>query len=582
MKHTSLRFRIMVVMLALAVIPVAIVTLYASKNTKDSVEDGIISTNSSRMSWSKQYLESELTGMQNLFDSLQSDHQFISSYGDYSFNLQTQNNLFEVLSRNFFQHSWEIDNLSLYRYDDKKMISVDFANSVSTSQVDIGNSNFARMLKGPVYLYFKRENGVVYAYHSINDFDNHALLGGISARINNSVWAEVTSILNPDNDGSVYIMDESGKILSSSSSDYSMIPTEFEQVNLYNSGVQFSRTKDGLYFMQSIDDGLLTVIKKVPVSVVEKSVNGTIMAGLLIGIFAILLAMILSVLISLHITGPLVRLAKTMRQVQIHDFEMAPVQNNDEIGLLEKGYNNMMQRIKQLIDVKYTQEMEVKDAQIRALQSQINPHFLNNTLQLIGGMALSKDARDIYAITNVMSKMMRYSIDADTHMVQLADELDQVQNYIYIQQNRFGDKFNFEIRMDTNELQTTVPKFILQPILENSFEHGLRHKSGPWKIELIVHHRGDRIGIVILDNGVGMDKETLAKVRELLRNAVTAASISNPKTKQGYSGIGLCNIQSRLRLQFGKRYGIRIFSREGCGSMIVLEIPVTERGKVDV
>ena len=581
MKHRSLRFRLMGVMLALAVVPVATVTWYAANNTKNSVEDEMISANTSRMAWSRQYLESQLDGMQSLFDSLQIDTQFESDFNNFSNEdsmrqLQTQNSLFDTLSKAFFAHSSEIDNLSLYIAAGREKLSVDFANPGSIAAVDLPNSNWSPMKKGPLYLYFRQEGDAVYAYHSINRFDNHALLGGISVQLSKSVWNEVYSILNPEGDGAVYILDAGGTFLDNAGgSGDQAVKEEFARAGVRNSGMQFFRTKENLYFIQPIGDGLLTVVRTVPLSAVEKSVRRTMMAGLLIGLLAIALAVLLSVLVSLHITQPIVRLVKTMKHVQIHEFKMEPVQNNDEIGLLEKGYNGMMQRIKQLIEVEYTQEMEVKNAQIRALQSQINPHFLNNTLQLIGGMALSKNAPDIYAVTNVMSRMMRYAMDAGVRMVKLSDELGQVRNYICIQQYRFDGRFSFCLQMDEALSPNSVPQFILQPVIENAFEHGLRHKKGQWMIGMAIRRRGNRIGIAVFDNGVGMEAQTLARIRMELRGAASAENPGAEEAKKARCGIGLRNIQSRLRLQFGSGYGVRVFSREGSGSLVMLELPVS-------
>lgn len=156
-------------------------------------------------------------------------------------------------------------------------------------------------------------------------------------------------------------------------------------LNISEHGLEF-RQKDGyFFFMKTVADGQLTLVKAIPLTTVASSARPTIAAGFLTGGLFVIASILLSILFSLRITRPIVGLAMSMRKAHVSNFEQHSVQSRDEIGLLERGYNSMMERIRELIEVEYRQEIEVKNAQLLALQAQINPHFLNNTLQLIGG-----------------------------------------------------------------------------------------------------------------------------------------------------------------------------------------------------
>jgi two-component system sensor histidine kinase YesM len=272
-----------------------------------------------------------------------------------------------------------------------------------------------------------------------------------------------------------------------------------------------------------------------------------------------------------------------MRTAEIQSFELMSVINRDEIGLLEHGYNSMMKRIKDLIEVEYQGKIDIKTAQLRTLQAQINPHFLNNTLHLIGGMALEKDAPEIYRVTRVIGDLLRYSISTGNDLVSFQDELKHMQNYIFIQEQRFTGRCEVLVEKDEMALDNLLPKFTLQPIVENAFEHGLQKKEGSWLVEVRVKRIRNQILIAIQDNGVGLDEEKLLNIRKGLRFGNESHLKSLEEELSGKrKGIGLKNVDSRLKLQFGDRYGIRIFSKIGKGTLVLFVLPVLEKEEIEV
>lgn len=574
--RTSLRLRLMVLMICLTTLPVVTVTWIATNNTRSSVEKEIINANNSRMLWADQYLEELHQQIDILFYSLQINQTLMAGLNDMNnpdigVQFNTQNYIKNTLTSAFYANSRKIDELNLYIHPIQKAFSVSYANSGTIYSLNIREGNWGRMLQTPVNMYFKQSGSAIYAYHSMNRFEDRMLLGGISVRINKQVWREVSDILKSESESSVYLINDQGELLSGSTEtmDAAELQSQLQSLDQNDFELAFRRTKTDFYFLKRVGDGQLTVVKVIPLRTVNQSAQPTIQAGILTGTLFAIASILLSIFVSLRISRPIVKLAKTMKMTHIHNFKMSPVQSRDEIGLLENGYNSMMKRIKELIEVEYQQEIDLKNAQLMALQAQINPHFLNNTLNLMGGMALVKDAPEIYEITRVMGELLRYSISADGDLVPLEDEIKHMRNYLYIQEQRFADRCCMHVSTDERALTARLPKFTLQPILENTFEHGLQRKEGKWNIEIRIRLIGKRVYIFIKDDGVGVDEQRLSDLRADLRDGRLAPRARNNDVRKK-RGIGLRNVHARLKLQFGKGCGVRIFSKTGVGTLVVL------------
>lgn len=586
MKRTSLRVRLLVIMICLTTLPVLTVTTIATYNTRQSVEKEMINANNSRMQWADQYLDELIEQLDTLFYTLQINPQLMAGLTgtdspDISVQYRSLNNIREAITSQFYTNSRKVDELTLYMHDQLKAISVDFVNSGSVSPLDICEGPWSRLPYGPVNMYFKQNGSGIYAYHGINRFEDHRLLGGIGVRINQEVWEEVSHILQSEDESSVFLLNDEGELLSGSSISESSgdIGRRLQNLAVSEHELEFRQEDGYFFFMKKVADGQLTVVKAIPLSTVAKSARPTIAAGFLTGGLFMIASILLSILFSMRITRPIVSLAVSMRKAHVSNFEQHSVQSRDEIGLLERGYNSMMERIRELIEVEYRQELEVKNAQLLALQAQINPHFLNNTLQLIGGMALSRNADDIYNITRVIGDLLRYSISNEGGLVKLEEELKHVRNYVFIQENRFLGRCSVVIEADEFSRASLLPRFTLQPLVENAFEHGLQPQRGHWKLLIRIRTVGSRTVFMVKDEGVGMTPERLEEIRAALRGNVTM--LADPRAGElprRRKGIGLHNVHSRLVLQFGEKYGMRIYSKDGAGTLVVIQWPAAAEG----
>lgn len=237
--------------------------------------------------------------------------------------------------------------------------------------------------------------------------------------------------------------------------------------------------------------------------------------------------------------------------------------------------SQLMEKYAALKTKKNTAQIFDKQTELTALQSQINPHFLYNTLECIRGQALLDDNIEIAKMVEALSSFFRYSISKKGNLVTLRDELANIENYMLIQRYRFNNRFSMEIIIDEEDeaaYDFLVPRLIIQPVIENAIFHGLeeRMEDGIVSIEVIVTDL-DMI-ITISDNGKGIDCEEL----EELNNRINANDMElddKNKSNQINTGIALPNINRRIRLLFGKEYGVNVYSTLGKGTDVEIIIP---------
>lgn len=241
------------------------------------------------------------------------------------------------------------------------------------------------------------------------------------------------------------------------------------------------------------------------------------------------------------------------------------------------GMKPALQRFDKLLDKQNAIQLSTKQAEFLALQNQINPHFLYNTLEAIRGDALCAGLENIAEITEALSTFFRYTITETENLVTLENELENVDNYFMIQQYRFGEKLKMEVQLPEGEdvLQLQLPKLTLQPIIENAIFHGLEGKAEGGTIIIEVETTPDKVLLSIRDNGVGIDEKTLESINQKLDHVF--ASFVNEEKKRG--SIALNNVCRRIKLLFGEEYGIHIFSVVDVGTDVRINIPIIKSQK---
>ena len=284
--------------------------------------------------------------------------------------------------------------------------------------------------------------------------------------------------------------------------------------------------------------------------------TGTLIAG-----FA--LAMMFSFLFSRSIAHPIASLARRMDRVDRMNLETRPVKSTiTEFAQLENSYNMMIDQIRTLLEQTREEQKKLSEAERKALESQMNPHFLFNTLNTIKALARINNQEEIYTITVKLGKLLRSTIDSHESEATLAHSIALIDSYLTIQKLRYGEKLVTSIHLDPACAHIKTPKLIIQPLVENAIIHGLEPKVGNWFLAVRVEAVGRHIQITVEDNGVGFDRETLPQDLNDLAHS---------------THVGLYNVYRRLSLAYQNELEFSIDSTVGKGTIVRISLPIGRR-----
>ncbi|MCI8948657.1 MAG: histidine kinase [Lachnospiraceae bacterium] len=345
-----------------------------------------------------------------------------------------------------------------------------------------------------------------------------------------------------------------------------------QDLSWQNEGQFYREARQMYYIGCQVEGADWTVIELLPRSNLEKTYSSIIRTTLFLGMLSIILLTVLYRFYA-RTTGKPIRLLKeAMDQIKAGNLDTrVAIDTNDELGVLGDGLNNMTQQLQKHIEKVYVSEIRQKEAQISALLTQIQPHYLYNTLDSIRMSAITHDDSDTALMLESLSAQMRYLISDTRSLVTLKEELDSIQDYFTLIQLRYENGIQLEINAQDNTLRCRIPRLTLQPIVENSVKYGVSPK-GEGTIALFTEIRQDLLEITVIDDGIGMNEETLAHINGMLRG-----DIVREKQKSGKVSIGLNNVEERIRLQFGEDYGLTLSSTPGLGTLVKCTLPVFQR-----
>lgn len=280
-----------------------------------------------------------------------------------------------------------------------------------------------------------------------------------------------------------------------------------------------------------------------------------------------------SVFFSKQLTRPIHEMMRQMEQVEHGQFDLVlPVTAGDEIGVLSQRFNQMSQALKDYINQYYVAQIKQNEAELTALKSQIYPHFLYNTLEIIRMTALEEGDEKVSEMIEALSEQIRYLIGPMQDMVPLEREIEMVKKYIYLLNCRIHGKIQLAVNAP-GASQLLVPKLILQPIVENAYVHGIKPRKGSGRILIETHLSREDLEISIMDNGNGMDEAALARLNGLL-----AGDEPGIKNEYNWQSIGLKNVHDRIRFLYGEAYGVHLTSTPGVGTMVRILMKAAREG----
>jgi len=255
------------------------------------------------------------------------------------------------------------------------------------------------------------------------------------------------------------------------------------------------------------------------------------------------------------------RLVSAMKNVRDDNLNVSvPVKSMDEFGVLAMNFNHMTQRIYELVETVYKIQLIEREAELKALEAQINPHFLYNTLATISWVARKEKAPGVVRISNSLAKFYRLVLSKGGTVISVEEEVEMVKSYLEIQKIRFDDLFDVVYKIDERVYKYSIVKNILQPIVENALNHGIEPKRYHGTIIICVHLSGDRLCFKVIDDGVGMNGKTLSRV-----------GTGMVERSKG-SGYAIKNIMQRLKAYYGDNFSMNIFSKPGIGTTVSIEV----------
>lgn len=280
-------------------------------------------------------------------------------------------------------------------------------------------------------------------------------------------------------------------------------------------------------------------------------------------LFGASFVILIFIFISSKITKPIKVLESSMKMVEQGYFDVnVDIRGEKEISNLANTFNIMVMKIKQLMNQIVLEQEAQRRSELNALQAQINPHFLYNTLDSIVWMAEAGNIKEVIAMVTALARLFRISISRGRNVINVSEEIEHARNYLIIQKVRYKNKFKYEIEADEQVLQYKTIKLILQPIIENAIYHGIECMVDEGIIKIKAAKVEDNLVFEISDNGLGMDEDTIAKL------------LSSAEKKNGLGGVGVRNVHQRLKLSYGNGYGVQIESEIENGTRVKLMLPI--------
>lgn len=294
-----------------------------------------------------------------------------------------------------------------------------------------------------------------------------------------------------------------------------------------------------------------------------------------IGMF--LVALVLGAMLSGSITRPIQRLIGKMRMIELGNLDRleeeslgsVPPSTQNEVGLLHRTYKKMIRRIRELINENYTKQLLLRETELKALQAQINPHFLYNTLESVNWLAKMNNQHKISEMVEALAFLLRSAVNFEEQLVPLSKELEIVRSYVTIQQTRFEERLLFSLDIEKGAEVALIPKLTLQPLVENAIHYALEPRIEPCRISIRARYAQEVLEIRVEDDGPGMTPEFL---KQLAAGEIETRG----------QGIGLANIRERIRLTFGPPWGLELQSAPEQGTTVVVKIPYLKEEKKDV
>lgn len=413
----------------------------------------------------------------------------------------------------------------------------------------------------------------IYYVRSFNNLRTASHEGTIILCIEEKMLSEIFESIYKYANAKAFLYDENGIIISNSDKALlgKKVPSQYLNINSKKRIEELTIDHEVYWVISDLIKGSnITSLIAIPKNTIFSELSVSIRNYMFIILIIIIVFLFVSILLSSKVTSHINDLITSMEKVQHGDYEtrMKSYQESELIKL-SSIFNSMTNQINHLINEVYQHQILIKEAELKSLHAQINPHFLFNVLLCIGWKAKMSNNETIHKMVATLSELLNSSIYSEQQKkIAIHEELKYVEFYLYLQKERHGDKISVDVSHIENNIKSyLVPKFSIQTIVENAIVHGLENKIGNGLLTIKGYEDNESIYIEITDDGIGFDTETISLNQEI---------ITTP-TKKNHSNIGLVNTNQRIKLLYGSEYGITIESEVNKGTRVLLHLPV-DRG----
>ena len=405
---------------------------------------------------------------------------------------------------------------------------------------------------------------------AILDFDTMKPIGYINIVYENSYFSSILEDNSTEYSAASYIVNDQGRIMSTNNSPYqgTEFPMDIQILRKQDKAVyDMLNSTQAFYYVGDEMQNCWTLVQTVSVKEFYKNMKRRIIITALVVLAMLGISLLFVWIATLRIAKPTRELLESMKTLgKENRYPRVKVITQDEIGMIGTEYNRMAENIETLIEKVYKMELAQKQAELEFLQMQINPHFLYNALDTISWKALGEGNTDVSEMSIALAELLRATIKKES-FISLKEEMSTVKDYLYIQEQRFGDKISVDYQIDENLEDYQVPNFILQPLIENAIIHGLEPKVEKGKLLLRIKKQGEKLYFLIADDGVGMSEREIEILYEQCEENDTSKSI------------GIKNVYRRLILCYGENSRLYIKSKKNKGTEIRFSIPLQEKVK---
>ncbi len=584
--NLSIQKKLLIAMVGISLFIITVITGITMGNSYKTMQEQTIYNRRMSVGWLRDRLELILSGYQEQFYEFEVNQNYKKAIQlwciqneslDYESSWQLITAMNEIISMDSNLNSMEIYNLKT-----KEVLVAERSGAKLEQNGDCIAEWENRQQDMQTNLVFLRTEKEILIFHQMNRFTDKEPYALIVMHIRPYELQDILADIKMTPDETILILNDEKQLIEA---DYG----RFSEVDVANAqSILEHMTEDdktevisegNYYFYRKVSGEKLQILLSVPDYTIRNTLKGTLWAALLTGLIVTAISLGGSILFSRLFSKPVIQLSETMRHFTLDDYQRQDIlgkqrkekTGENEIAILQDSFQIMVERNQRLIAQEYQREVETREAQVHALQAQINPHFMYNIMQVIGGMALNRNAPEIYRVTTALGDLMRYCLNFSKETVPLREEIHYLQSYCMLQNERFDERIELRVMVEDDIQDCIIPKLILQPILENSFHHGLVNKPGKWILTVLGGILQDKEGRKILeltvqDNGAGIQRDSLKEIQNNLRRDAKYALKSD-------AHIGLANVDARIRLMYPDGdYGITIDSAEGEGTTVTIRM----------